>query len=140
MLTSQAPSLVTDDVLASLRSAAQRLKGNEKPFEELFDAKILIVDDEPINVRLVRKFLSAQGYRNFVTTTESFQSIQLIEREQPDRLVLDVMMPGDTWSGSENLPVSSPGGWDSMTAGASCSSWPRNCMTSESLGFPTRFC
>ena len=56
-------------------------------------AKIMIVDDEPINVKVVRKHLQIAGYRNFVTTTDSTSAMSLLRAEQPDVVLLDVMMP-----------------------------------------------
>lgn len=56
-------------------------------------SRIMIVDDEPYNILVVRKFLEAAGYRNFITTSKSVQTIDLIRREQPDILLLDIMMP-----------------------------------------------
>src|SRR5580704_12818306 len=61
--------------------------------EDLFASKIMIVDDEPINVKLARKLLMVEGYANFVTTTDSREAIVLISKESPDALLLDVMMP-----------------------------------------------
>src|ERR1700722_18485453 len=63
------------------------------PKEILRTAKIMIVDDEPINVKLVRKYLVMEGYQNFVLTTDSREVMTLVEKEQPDLLLLDVMMP-----------------------------------------------
>jgi putative two-component system response regulator len=56
-------------------------------------AKIAIVDDEPVNIKVVRKHLQGVGYENFVTTSDSVMAFDLIAREQPDLLLLDVMMP-----------------------------------------------
>lgn len=56
-------------------------------------ARIAIVDDEPINIKVVRKHLQNVGYQNFITTTDSSAALALIAREQPDVVLLDVMMP-----------------------------------------------
>jgi putative two-component system response regulator len=56
-------------------------------------ARIMIVDDEPINVKIVRKYLRGAGYQNFVTTTDSTTCEQLITTEKPDIVLLDYMMP-----------------------------------------------
>lgn len=56
-------------------------------------AGIMIVDDESYNVLVVRKFLQHAGYENFVTTTESPQAIDLMKRDMPDIVLLDIMMP-----------------------------------------------
>jgi putative two-component system response regulator len=56
-------------------------------------AKVMIVDDEPVNVKVVRKYLQSFGYENFVTETDSLRTMEQVRREQPDVIVLDVMMP-----------------------------------------------
>ena len=56
-------------------------------------AKIAIVDDEPINIKIVRKHLQVAGYQNFVTTSDAPAAAGMILREQPDVVLLDVMMP-----------------------------------------------
>jgi putative two-component system response regulator len=65
----------------------------QTPDADLLGAKILIVDDEPINVKVVRKHLQGAGYRNFVTTSDSTQAMKTLRAEQPDVVLLDVMMP-----------------------------------------------
>jgi putative two-component system response regulator len=57
-------------------------------------AKIMIVDDEPINVKVVRKYLRGAGYTNFLTSTDSTTCMQQITAERPDIVLLDYMMPG----------------------------------------------
>ena len=57
------------------------------------DAKIAIVDDEPLNVTVVRKHLKRAGYSRFVGTSDSTEALDLIRGERPDLVLLDVMMP-----------------------------------------------
>lgn len=56
-------------------------------------SKIMIVDDEPFNILVVRKFLAGIGYRDFVTVNKSRDCIEVIQHEQPDVVLLDIMMP-----------------------------------------------
>ncbi len=56
-------------------------------------AKIMIVDDEPINIKVVRRYLKLAGYENFVTTTDPTTAYALVTKENPDIVLLDVMMP-----------------------------------------------
>lgn len=63
----------------------------QRPANDL--AKIMIVDDEPVNVKVTRKYLETAGYRNFVTTSQSGDALDLIAHEEPDLILLDVMMP-----------------------------------------------
>jgi DNA-binding response OmpR family regulator len=54
---------------------------------------VLVVDDEPAIVRLVRAKLQADGYA-IVTAGDGETGLTLLEDERPDLVVLDVMMPG----------------------------------------------
>ena len=58
------------------------------------DAVILIVDDEPSIIELVRIYLEDAGYRRFVTTTDPTEALRLVEESAPDAVLLDVLMPG----------------------------------------------
>ncbi|MBE0408635.1 MAG: response regulator [Anaerolineales bacterium] len=54
--------------------------------------KILIVDDDPETVRMVKLMLDKQGY-TVVTASDGDQAISLSQIEQPDLVLLDIMMP-----------------------------------------------
>ncbi len=54
--------------------------------------KILAVDDERHIVRLVQVNLERAGYQ-VVTAFDGKEALQKVEAEQPDLVVLDVMMP-----------------------------------------------
>ncbi len=55
--------------------------------------RLLIVDDEIANVRVLKRYLNGGGYSDILTSTDSTTAIALIEREKPDLLLLDIMMP-----------------------------------------------
>jgi signal transduction histidine kinase len=55
--------------------------------------KILVVDDEPVNVRLLERILLGVGYRDVITTTDARQVLDLYRSHQPDLVLLDLMMP-----------------------------------------------
>ncbi len=54
---------------------------------------VLVVDDEPRLVRLVRANLERLDYR-VITAGNGIQAIEMVEAEDPDLVILDVMMPG----------------------------------------------
>jgi class 3 adenylate cyclase/CheY-like chemotaxis protein len=54
---------------------------------------ILVVDDIPENVRLLEAVLVPRGY-TVVAATSGEQALELVERERPDLILLDVVMPG----------------------------------------------
>ena len=56
-------------------------------------AKIMIVDDEPLNVMTFRQHLKMEGYENFVTTSDAREALHLLRSEQPDVLLMDIRMP-----------------------------------------------
>jgi adenylate cyclase len=55
--------------------------------------KILVVDDVPENVRLLEAVLVPRGYE-VVTAHDGEAALDLVEAEEPDLILLDVMMPG----------------------------------------------
>ena len=55
-------------------------------------ARILVVDDDPLNVELLTIKLEREYYV-VTTAADGFEALAKIEAEQPDILLLDVMMP-----------------------------------------------
>ena len=56
-------------------------------------AKILVVDDTPANIKLLGDLLAAKGYA-VSTAVNGEEALARIAAEQPDLVLLDVMMPG----------------------------------------------
>ena len=56
-------------------------------------AKILVVDDTPQNVKLLADILGAKGYVA-VTAASGEEGLAKLAAEDPDLVLLDVMMPG----------------------------------------------
>ena len=55
--------------------------------------KIMVVDNEMEIIQLIKLYLSREGYE-VVWTTESTKAAELAQKEQPDLILLDVVMPG----------------------------------------------
>ena len=55
-------------------------------------ARILVVDDLPQNVKLLAHLLEAKGYA-VVTAASGPEALLKVEKEPPDLVLLDVMMP-----------------------------------------------
>ena len=60
---------------------------------DLTSAKILIVDDQELNVQLLRRILEEAGYSNLVSATDSRHALPLFSATQPDLVLLDLAMP-----------------------------------------------
>jgi CheY-like chemotaxis protein len=54
---------------------------------------ILVVDDDLRILKLLKRDLQLEGYRATVATGGRM-ALQLIENEEPDLVLLDIMMPG----------------------------------------------
>ena len=61
---------------------------------------ILVVDDEPHIVEVVRDYLKQAGYR-VLTASDGQTALTLARHERPDLIVLDLMLPG----GADGLDV-----------------------------------
>ena len=59
--------------------------------------KILVVDDEPTQLRLAEQVLKSDGYQ-VILANSGQESLRMIVDQKPDLVILDVMMPGiDGW-------------------------------------------
>jgi two-component system response regulator ResD len=60
--------------------------------------KILIADDEQLMRQLVVDFLQPEGYE-LIEAADGKEALELYQKEHPDLVLLDVMMPGyDGWT------------------------------------------
>lgn len=58
---------------------------------------ILVVDDDPSSLDIVRTYLESRGY-TVVTAMDGQEALAKLEEVQPALILLDVMMPGmDGW-------------------------------------------
>ena len=57
------------------------------------NSRIMMVDDEPINMEVLQVHLEAEGYTNFISTSESESAIEMMRQNVPDILLLDLNMP-----------------------------------------------
>jgi CheY-like chemotaxis protein len=53
---------------------------------------ILVVDDQPINVQLLKRKLEREGIQ-VTTAYNGIEALELVKRAKPDLILLDVMMP-----------------------------------------------
>ncbi len=57
------------------------------------NARILIVDDEPANVDLLRRLLERAGFSRIESTNDSREAVDLYVKFRPDLILLDLHMP-----------------------------------------------
>jgi putative two-component system response regulator len=61
--------------------------------ERISRARILVVDDEPDNVALLRRILEADGYSDVYDTRDPRRVSILVAELDPDLILLDIVMP-----------------------------------------------
>ena len=59
----------------------------------LTDARILVVDDERVNVVLLERILDLDGYGNVKSVTDPSEAVILFDQFEPDLVLLDLHMP-----------------------------------------------
>src|SRR5699024_3006330 len=55
--------------------------------------KILIVEDEPSLIFTLQDTLKSEGYQPYIAQ-EGTKALELVKKEKPDLLILDLMLPG----------------------------------------------
>ncbi|MBI3940997.1 MAG: response regulator [Acidobacteria bacterium] len=55
--------------------------------------KVLVVDDEPVIVNLLREFLTRKDYE-VVTASNGIEALEKVKQEDPSVVLLDINMPG----------------------------------------------
>lgn len=66
---------------------------------DIYAAKLLIVDDEPTLRAMLEGLLRQEGYRQILLAGTVTDALSLAQKENPDALLLDVMLPdGDGFS------------------------------------------
>lgn len=61
--------------------------------DDVLAARILVVDDEAANVRLLEDLLQREGFRQVIATTDPGRVMGLVAAFEPDLILLDLMMP-----------------------------------------------
>ena len=56
------------------------------------ETRILVVDDEPLYVRLLKVNLEQEGYQ-IITASDGVEALELVSQNMPDLIILDVVMP-----------------------------------------------
>ncbi len=89
------PSPVAAGVSRDVESSLQRVSDGSAARKSINTkhARIMIVDDEELNILVARKHLADAGYSNFLTVTDSSTAVARIKDEKPDLILLDIMMP-----------------------------------------------
>lgn len=65
----------------------------KRSFENILDSKILVVDDEKSNVKLLEYLLQQSGYHSIRSTTDPREAEQIYKEFRPDLVLLDFNMP-----------------------------------------------
>jgi diguanylate cyclase (GGDEF)-like protein len=89
---------ITAERPAPTRTLDDRLSENfsveyDGLYQDLHEATVMMVDDEPTTIDVLQTFLETEGYKRFITTSESIHAMDLIISENPDVLLLDLHMP-----------------------------------------------
>ena len=64
---------------------------------------IMVVDDEPLTVKVVKDLFESEGYK-VITASGGKDAIKILKKSKADLILLDIMMPGmDGWDVCEKI-------------------------------------
>ncbi|MFZ1811774.1 MAG: response regulator, partial [Candidatus Nitrotoga sp.] len=61
---------------------------------DIFNANLLVVDDQEVNVRLLEVMLRGAGYTRIASTQNPYEVCELYRKNRYDLILLDLQMPG----------------------------------------------
>lgn len=61
--------------------------------EQIFNARILILDDQKLHAFFLKEILQQQGYKNILCLMDPLKAIPTCKEFKPDLIVLDMLMP-----------------------------------------------
>ncbi|MDE1921222.1 MAG: response regulator [Candidatus Omnitrophica bacterium] len=80
------------------------------PDERIFAARILAVDDNILNLQILKKILDQAGFIHITTTTDPTKAVDLYKEIRPDLVLLDLNMPKmDGFAVMAQLSILNPG-------------------------------
>ena len=56
--------------------------------------RIMLMDDEELNILLIQSYLQGVGYSDFIVETEPRRAMAVINSDKPDIVISDICMPG----------------------------------------------
>ena len=78
-------------------SQKQAEADDSEPYEQIvgldLSARILIVDDHPVNLLFMRKMMRDLGFSKFKTASSGHEALDLYDLDKPDLILLDCQMP-----------------------------------------------
>ncbi len=77
----------------------------------LYDARVLLVDDEPVNLALLERLLTRAGYHHLALAADGRRALELCASWDPHLLLVDLQMPDvDGFEVLRRLPDGAPAG------------------------------
>ena len=55
--------------------------------------KILVIEDNPVNMKLLLEILSIEGYET-IQAENAYEGIEIANSERPDLILMDIQLPG----------------------------------------------
>ena len=83
---------IINRVIGQWSGAGEKQDRISPPDPDKIPATILVVDDNPVNRKLLSVGLKREGYRT-LTGADGRQAIDIYQQENPDIIVMDIQMP-----------------------------------------------
>lgn len=92
--------VVKSDLIGKIREVinCSNFEEMEKDVEKICEIenskrKILIAEDNEINMNVIVKMLNTKGIQNIYTARDGMEAVELFRKEKPDMIFMDIQMP-----------------------------------------------
>lgn len=73
-------------------TAERRIAGTNRQMLQVMPKKVLIVEDNELNMKLFHDLLEAKGYETY-QTREGTKALELAREHRPDLILMDIQLP-----------------------------------------------
>ncbi len=79
--------------ISAAKPKGEKKSGESYKIDPKKDYKVLIVEDNPVNLKLAMMYLKSSGLKNIINASNGVEAVSAFKEHKPDLVLMDVHMP-----------------------------------------------